>query len=165
MSTPKSNFLTLYILSFSAFCAGLYLPLFTASGAILGFNISEEKVTFFESLKVLEQQGYTELSSLLFAFVVILPAIKFLTILFNIYGINVINIKINGFLLSLQKYAMVDVFVIALIAIASKSNPMFSIQIEFGTYAIITSVLSGILLSLKLSYRSKFSKEKQVAEY
>lgn len=154
----KSNYFLLFIISLATFAAGLYYPLFTASGSILGFEISQEQVTFFQSIKILEQEGFKELAMLLYGFVIILPAIKFLTILLNICGVKVFGIKINNFLLSLQKYAMVDVFVIALIAIASKSNPMFSITLELGTYALITSVVSGILLSLWVTTNSAFAK-------
>ena len=97
------------------------------------------------------------------AFVIILPSIKFLTILLNINGIKVLSNSINSFLLTLQKYAMVDVFVIALIAIASKSNPMFSIKLETGTFSLIISVMSGIFLSLWIS--NDFAKSEKQIEY
>ena len=154
----KTNYALLFLISLLSLLAGLYYPLFTASGNILGFEISQEQVTFFQSIEILEQEGFKELSILLYAFVIILPAIKFLTILLNIAGIPVFGPKVNHFLLSLQKYAMVDVFVIALIAIASKSNPMFSIQLELGTYALISSVVSGIILSLWIGTNSAFAK-------
>ena len=148
MLNNKSNYYFLLLISLFAFLSGLYYPLFIASGDILGFKISEEKVTFFESIAILEEQSYKELAILLYAFVIVLPTIKFLTILCNINGVYVLGYKINNLLLSLQKYAMVDVFVISLIVIASKSNPMFSIKLELGTYALIISVVSGIILSL-----------------
>ena len=165
MSNNKSNFYFLLTVSFLAFLGGLYYPLFTASGAVLGFEISQEQVTFLESIKILERQQYKELAMLLYAFVIILPAIKFFTILLNINGIKVFSSKFNDFLLSLQKYAMVDVFVISLIAIASKSNPMFSIKLEVGTYALIASVVSGIILSLWIMSDSKYSQAKKKIEY
>lgn len=161
----RTNYFLLFIISLATFAAGLYYPLFTASGSILGFEISQEQVTFFQSIEILEQEGFKELAMLLYGFVIILPAIKFLTILLKVCGINVFGVKINNFLLSLQKYAMVDVFVIALIAIASKSNPMFSINLELGTYALITSVVSGILLSLWITTNSAFAKAKPKRTY
>ncbi len=161
----NSNNFLLFLVSLASFFAGLYYPLFTVSGSILGFEISQEQVTFFQSIEILEQEGFKELAMLLYGFVIILPAIKFLTILLNICGINVFGIKINNLLLSLQKYAMVDVFVIALIAIASKSNPMFSINLELGTYALITSVVSGILLSLWITTNSAFAKAETKRTY
>lgn len=161
----KTNYFLFFIISLATFAAGLYFPLFTASGSILGFEISQEQVTFFQSIEILEQEGFKELAMLLYGFVIILPAIKFLTIFLNICGINVFGVKINNFLLSLQKYAMVDVFVIALIAIASKSNPMFSINLELGTYALITSVVSGILLSLWITTNYAFAKAKPKTTY
>ena len=161
----KSNYFLLFFISVATFGAGLYYPLFTASGAILGFEISQEQVTFFESIKILEEENFKELATLLYAFVIVLPGIKFFTILLNIFGIQVFGYNFNSFLLSLQKYAMVDVLVIALIAIASKSNPMFSIQLELGTYALIISVVSGILLSLWISNDLRADKPKKQIEY
>jgi paraquat-inducible protein A len=158
MSTSKSNYYFLFIISILGFIGGLHYPLFAASGEIFGFEISKEQITFFDSIKILEEENFKELAILLYAFVIVLPGIKFFTILLNIFGIQVFGYSFNSFLLSLQKYAMVDVFVIALIAIASKSNPMFSIQLELGTYALIASVLSGIILSVWISYNSAFAK-------
>jgi paraquat-inducible protein A len=148
MQHNTSNQSFLFFISLLAFGGALYLPLFTVTGDILGFKISEEQITFFKSIAILEEQNFKELALLLYAFVIVLPVIKFITILFNIYGIRVLSPSINNFLLSLQKYAMVDVFVIAIIAVASKSNPMFSIQLQAGAYAMILSVLSGIFLSI-----------------
>lgn len=154
----RTNAFLLYVISLATFFAGLYYPLFTVSGSILGFEISQEQVTFFQSIEILKQEGFKELATLLYVFVIALPGIKFLTILLNITGINVFGKQVNGFLLSLQKYAMVDVFVIALIAITSKSNPMFSIQLELGTSALIVSIITGIFLSLLVGYSSAFAK-------
>lgn len=161
----RTNAFLLYVISLATFFAGLYYPLFTASGSILGFEISQEQVTFFQSIEILKQEGFKELAALLYAFVIVLPGIKFLTILLNIAGINVFGKQVNGFLLSLQKYAMVDVFVIALIAIASKSNPMFSIQLDLGTYALIVSIITGIILSLWVSNSSAFAKAESKRTY
>lgn len=157
MTGKTSNQAFLFLISLLAFGCALYFPLFTVTGDILGFKISEEQITFFKSIELLEQQNLKELAFLLYAFVIVLPAIKFITILFNIYGMQVISTSINNFLLGMQKYAMVDVFVIALIAIASKSNPMFSIKLQEGAYTMIISVLSGILLSIyiQMSVRGK----------
>lgn len=155
----------MFFISVIGFIGGLCYPLFTASGDILGFQIFQEQITFFESIKILEREAHKELAILLYAFVIILPSIKFLTILCNINGVKVIGSKFNAFLLSLQKYAMVDVFVIALIAIASKSNPMFSIKLEMGTYALIVSVVSGVFLSLCIINDSAYFKIEKQTEY
>lgn len=165
MSKMNSNYFLIFLVSLASFIAGLYFPLFTASGTILGFEISQEQITFFQSIEILEKEGFKELAMLLYGFVIILPAIKFLTILLNICGINVFGIKVNNFLLSLQKYTMVDVFVIAIIAIASKYNPMFSINLELGTYALITSVVSGILLSIWISSNYALAKAEPKTTY
>lgn len=161
----KTNYFLLFLISLSTFGAGLYYPLFTASGSILGFEISQEHVTFLKSIEILENEGFKELAMLLYSFVIILPSIKFFTIFLNISGIQVFGKRFNSFLLSLQKYAMVDVFVIALIAIASKANPMFSIKLDLGTYALIVSIISGIILSLWINDNNAFAKAETKRTY
>ena len=163
MSNNKSNYYFLFLISLAGFFGGLYFPLFIASGEILGFEISQEKITFFESIKILQEQSHRELALLLYGFVIILPSIKFLTILLNINVIEVLSTKFNSFLISLQKYAMVDVFVIALIAIASKSNPMFNIELQLGVYSLIVSVISGIILSVWIGNNSSITKSQKIS--
>ena len=115
MSIANKYFL--YLLSLAAYAYALTQPLFTTSGKLIGFEFSEEQITFFKTIEILEEQNYQVLKIALLVFVIGLPVIKFFTLLFNINNIILFTIKFDQLLISLQKYAMVDVFVIALLLI------------------------------------------------
>lgn len=140
----------LYIGSLAAYIFALTNPLFTTSGELFGFSFSKESISFFKSLEILKEQEYILLSYALLVFVIGLPVIKYIVLLFNINNITIISKTIDAFFVQLQKYAMVDVFVIAILLIGSKSNPMFEFKIELGTYALLTSVILSIMLSINL---------------
>lgn len=148
MKTSDNYFL--YVGSLAAYIFALTSPLFTTSGELFGFSFSKESVSFFRSLEILKDQGYLILSYALLLFVIGLPIIKFIVLMFNINSITIISKSIDSFLVYLQKYAMVDVFVIAILLVGSKSNPMFVFKIELGTYALLLSVVLSILLSINL---------------
>lgn len=145
----------LYLISIAAYIFALTHPLFTTSGEVFGFTFSSERITFFKSIQLLKQQNYVILSYALILFVICLPIIKYIVLLFNINGVNLFGKTIDSFLVQLQKYAMVDVFVIAILLIGSKSNPIFQFKIEMGTYALLASVILSILLSLSIHNNNK----------
>lgn len=149
-STSHTENKLLYLISIAAYIFALTQPLFTTSGEIFGFTFSSESITFFKSIQLLKQQNYVILSYALILFVICLPVIKYIVLLFNINGICLFGKIIDGFLVQLQKYAMVDVFVIAILLIGSKSNPIFQFKIEMGTYALLASVILSILLSVNV---------------
>ncbi len=139
-----------YVISLSAYIVALSQTLFTTSGEILGFSFQKEQINFFKSINILKNQGYEFLSYVLIFFVLVLPILKYITLLLNIYKLNFLSKGINNTVLYMQKYAMVDVFVIAILLIGTKNNPIFHLKIEIGTYALLLSVLMAIPLSFSL---------------
>jgi len=138
------------IISIAAYVFALTQTLFTTSGDILGISFKKESVTFKQSITILQQQDYLLLSYVLIAFVLVLPILKYITLLLNIFNLKLLTQNINNIALYLQKYSMVDVFVIALLLISSKNNPIFNLKIEIGTYALVVSILTSMLLSINI---------------
>jgi len=156
MKTTDNYFL--YVGSLAAYSFALTRPLFSTSGELFGFSFSQESISFFRSLVILKNQDYYLLRYALLLFVIGLPIIKFIVLLFNINNITIFSKSIDSFLVYLQKYAMVDVFVIAILLVGSKSNPMFEFKIELGTYALLISVAFSILLSISLKSNKTMGK-------
>jgi uncharacterized paraquat-inducible protein A len=142
----------LYVGSLAAYIFAITSPLFTTSSELFGFSFSKESISFFKSLEILKEQEYILHSYALIMFVIGLPVVKFIVLIFNINSITIFSKSIDSFFVQLQKYAMVDVFVIAILLIGSKSNPMFEFKIELGTYALMASVLLSIVLSINLKF-------------
>ncbi|MDV7186098.1 paraquat-inducible protein A [Lutibacter sp. TH_r2] len=151
----KTENLLIYIISIGFYAFALQTTLFITSGEVLGFSFSEEHISFFKSINILNKQGHLLLSNTLIFFVIVLPIFKYITLLLNIFKIKLFNNTINDIVLYLQKYAMVDVFVIALLLIASKSNPIFNLKIEIGTFSLLFSILASMILSIQLKIGRK----------
>jgi uncharacterized paraquat-inducible protein A len=97
MASSKSDNHFLYFISLAAYVLALTQPLFSTSGQILGLELSKEQITFFKSVEILKQQEYQLLSVALLFFVVGLPVVKFITLIFNINGIIIISKTIDQF--------------------------------------------------------------------
>jgi uncharacterized paraquat-inducible protein A len=149
----------IYILSIGSYVFALNSTLFTTSGDILGISFKEEHVTFFKSIAILENQGYVILSYALIFFVLVIPCLKYITLLLNLFSAKLFTGEFNEAILYLQKYAMVDVFVIALLLIGSKNNPIFDLKIELGTYALLVSIITSMILSINLKLKRKTEKD------
>lgn len=150
--------LSLLFISIACYVFALLTTLFTAKGTFFGYAISNTDVSFTYSIQTLINEGHIFLAYSLIVFVLALPTLKYVAILFNIFGITVINKKINGHILTLQKFAMVDVFIIAILLVGSKPISNFEIIIREGTYALLFSVITGIISTLVIS--SNYSKKK-----
>lgn len=149
----------IYIISIASYAFALMSTLFKTSGDILGFSFKEEHITFFKSIDILENQGYIILSYALLFFVLVIPCLKYITLLLNLFNTKFFTGKFNNAVLYLQKYAMVDVFVIALLLIGSKNNPIFNLKIELGTYALLVSIITSMILSINLKLKRKTEKD------
>jgi uncharacterized paraquat-inducible protein A len=149
----------MYIISIASYAFALKSTLFTTSGDILGISFKEEHITFFKSITILENQGYVILSYALLFFVLVIPCLKYITLLLNLFKTKLFTGEFNDAVLYLQKYAMVDVFVIALLLIGSKNNPVFNLKIELGTYALLVSIITSMILSINLRLKKKTEKD------
>lgn len=149
----------IYIASVASYTLALKTTLFTTNGEILGISFKEEYITFFKSITILENQGYIILSYALLFFVLVIPCLKYITLLLNLFNIKLFTGEFNNAVLYLQKYAMVDVFVIALLLIGSKNNPIFNLKIELGTYALLVSIITSMILSINLKLKRKTEKD------
>lgn len=146
----KTNNLSMYIISLVSYLFALKSTLFITSGDVLGFSFKEEQITFFKSIEILENQDYHALSYALLFFVVVIPCVKYIALLLNLLNIKLFTRKFNDVVLYLQKYAMLDVFVIAVLSIGTKNNPIFNLKVEIGTYALLLSIICSTLLSINL---------------
>lgn len=153
------NNVLVYIISITSYVFALKSTLFTTNGDILGFSFKEESVTFFKSIDILENQGYVVLSYALLFFVLVIPCLKYITLLLNLFRAKLFTGEFNDAVLYLQKYAMVDVFVIAIFLIGSKNNPIFNLKIELGTYGLLLSIITSMILSINLKLKRKTEKD------
>jgi paraquat-inducible protein A len=160
----KSSSLTgaaLIVAASMAFGFGLALPLFSVQPSagewtpvvrlLSGDQLRSSTVTLPGGILALWREGDYFLALLLALFSLMLPAVKLCVLWCEALLITGIHAGVLRFIRTVSKYAMVEVFVIALLVLVIKGLPGGSrITLHAGTYAfsmsVILSLAAGVLL-------------------
>ncbi len=140
----------LVIIALVAYLVSLVSPLITVK-KLLFFS---DTITFMSILSTLRANGELVLLVVIFVFTIVLPTLKFL-LLINV-GLNpeVLQTK-TKFLVVLEqisKWAMLDVFIAALIIVIVKLEILSSAYTHYGLYLFIASVLLSMVCSQTQRY-------------
>jgi len=138
--------LLLILSTLIVFVAGCLAPLFTLSK----FFIFNNTVSLFTALQELWGEGYVILFLVLFSFSIFLPLVKIVLLFYLQLSTKVSqqsHKKIIGFLELVGKWSMLDVFVVAILLVTIKLGPMANVQVHFGLYLFLASIILMMLLS------------------
>ena len=140
-----------YLVSLGFFIAGLLNPIM---GSKLFLSIQRDDVYLWSSVTGFFQDGEWFIASLLLVFTFILPILKYLFLggrLFFSKG----NPKINHMLEVVNKWAMLDVFVLAVLIVNLKFDSLIIVtEIRIGTTFFILSIL--LLMTTSYLLRKAF---------
>ena len=137
----------LLLLSLGAFSAGLFLP-FTA---VTKLWIFENQISVYQGLIVLWKSGELFLFLILFVFTVCFPFVKIsamLALWLRPQPDAAQARQLFGFVASLGKWSMLDVFVVAILVLTVKSSGVASIRVGTGFFLFFLSVMLTQLASL-----------------
>ena len=136
-----------------AYLGSLVSPLITVK-KFLFFN---DTITFISILSTLLANNEIGLFLIIFLFTIILPSLKFvLLILTGINnGIRRTNNKVYQLLEQISKWAMLDVFIAALVIVIVKLGLLSSAYTHYGLYLFIASVLLSALCSQMLKFLNR----------
>jgi len=130
--------LTLSILFFGL---GVYLPLLSTKTRILGINWSYEALNLFDSIALFFRSKDYFLASVILLFTFIIPLIKYIELIFKI----ILN-KTSKISHHMDKWNMLDVFLVALLLLNFKMNSNFIVmELKIGTTFIALAVISRII--------------------
>ena len=132
----------LYILSFIFFTTSILIPMFT----IEQFYLFENKISLTSSIFALFENHEILLTLILTLFTIIIPYYK-LFLLFEIIFLKNLNKKKLQRNHSLNKWAMIDVYIIANLFVIIKVTKLIDIQLHLGFYLLITTLILNILLT------------------
>ncbi|MDX9770448.1 MAG: paraquat-inducible protein A [Tenuifilaceae bacterium] len=142
--------LTLWVASVGSYIMGLYMPLMVTRSQILGFTIKRQEVGLFDSIKLFCNGNELALAIVIFAFTIVLPIAKYIELLYRISVHTHTPSHYSRVLQALDKWSMLDVFVVALLIMNFKLNSSIIVMELMGgtTYLAISIVLRmGVSLS------------------
>lgn len=151
----KAVLLALVMFSACAFAAGLVLPLFTvepraeewteALKVLAPGKMRSKEITLLGGILGMWHDGEWALAIVLAFFSVVLPLAKFSILTVEAAAPEVLSHSLRKLMKSVSRYAMVEVFVIALLVMLVKGMPGGSrIELGIGTAAFVLSVLTGL---------------------
>ena len=127
---------------------GLYLPIMT----LKKFILLNETVSIYSGLVSLLHQGEYILFLVVFIFSVIFPISKLTLLFLSRYSKAIKMGKILPLLEILSKWSMLDVFIVALLVIAVKSNFIIRIKVHTGIYIFAVSIILSMIASYRLGH-------------
>ena len=137
----KALGITTLVLSIAFFVLGVYLPLLSTKTRLLGINLSYEEVTLFDSVSMFFKNQEYFLAGVILVFTFILPIFKYIELI-----IRVAKNKTSKILQNLDKWNMLDVFLVALLILNFKmSSNIVVMELKIGTTFIALAVIFRIL--------------------
>lgn len=154
----KSKYLILLLLlvSVSFFILGLSYPIMSTKKQVLGIVLDYQEIKLFDSVKMFYESKEYLLATIIFLFTIVLPAFKFLEIINRSLGMVRIPARIDRVLILLDKWSMLDVFLIALLLLNFKMNSTILVmQIKNGTLFLAIAILLRMLVSVMMDYQQR----------
>jgi len=140
--------ITLLSLSILFFVLGLWYPILSTKQKVLGIVLDYKEVRLFDSVKLFYENDDYFLSIIILLFTIVLPIIKFFELLNRKYEFLKLKKKVSNFLHSIDKWSMLDVFLIAILLVNFKMDSSIIImQVKIGTTFIAVSVILRMLSS------------------
>jgi paraquat-inducible protein A len=151
----KTVLLALVMCSACTFAAGLVLPLFKvepraeewteALKLLVPGNMQSKEFTLLGGIAGMWQGGEWALATILALFSVVLPLAKLSILTVQAAAPEALSDSWSQLMKSVSRYAMVEVFVVALLVMLAKGMPGGSrMELGIGTTAFVLSVLTGL---------------------
>lgn len=131
----------LIIVAFLLFAAGVFFPFFR----VTKFWIFSDGISVVGGIITLLQEGEYFLFTVLTLFTLVFPCLKLglLGVIWLERDHDLARVRrLHGWIESLGKWSMLDVFVVAILIVAMKSAAVAEIRIGFGLYLFTFSVIA-----------------------
>jgi len=139
--TKKVTGIATLTLSIVFFGLGIYFPLLSTHKQLI-FKFSYQEINIFQSIAMFFESKEYFLGSVILVFTVVIPVIEYIRLIF----ITILNKKSSNKLRHIDKWNMLDVFLVALLLLNFKMNSNFLVmQLKIGTTFIALAVIFRIL--------------------
>lgn len=154
----KKNLYSFIAVTLSAvfYGLGLYFPLFVTSKGVWGVKFSTEYIRLFDSVKIFYEHNDYLLAGIIFIFTIVLPIVKYLDLFNRILNVVPLSEKSSHFLHKIDKWSMIDVFLVALLLLNIKMDlSLIEMKLKAGTTYIALSVIFRMIGSELLNSKYK----------
>ena len=130
--------------SVTFYVLGLCYPLMSTKYQVFGFPLKHQEVTLFDSVRMFWESSEYLVASIILVFTFILPILKYVELALRL-GTGRQFLKLQ----SVDKWNMIDVFLVAMLLLNFKMNSRFIVmQLEWGTNFIALAVLTRLVTIL-----------------
>ena len=135
------------------FILGMYFPILTTKYSIWGMSFSEKAVNIFDSVILFFETKDYALAIVILLFTFIFPIVKYIELWIRLICDKLINsLRTNIWLQNIDKWNMLDVFVVALLLLNFKlQDGVLTMDMSLGSLfialAVITRMATIILLT------------------
>lgn len=131
----------LLVSSIACYTLGLVLPLLQTQTRALGLTLKSNNVRLFDSIMLFWNSNEFSLAVIIFLFTIVLPIIKYVELLLRFLNVNFAK-KYSAWLKALDKWSMLDVFIVALLLLNFKLNSSIMVmRLMDGTTFLAVSIL------------------------
>ncbi len=148
LSANTNRFLMLAILlaSIIFFVLGLSFPILSSKTAFLRITLNYDNVYLFDSVTMFYKEGEYLLATLIFLTTIILPIVKYAELINQHLQMAKISTKAAKILHAIDKWSMLDVFLVALLLLNFKMDSNIVVmKLKIGTTFIALSVVLRML--------------------
>jgi len=143
----------LLLLSLLFFILGLLNPILGTREHVFGITLDYQNVTLFDSIKYFFNHRAYVLAFIIFTFTFLFPLIKYFDIYNRIFKIIKPSKKLSIFLMYLDKWSMLDVFMVALLLMNYKlASHLVVMTLKSGTTFLAVSILLRMILVSYMHY-------------
>jgi paraquat-inducible protein A len=144
------------------FVLGLTFPIMSTKKSILGIGIDYQEIHLFDSVTMFWEAKEYFLAIIILLFTIVLPVVKYLDVLIRIASSFEIPEKLGKFLHAIDKWSMLDVFLVALLILNFKLDSSFIVmKIKIGTTFLTVSIILRMALVMIISRFEEKQKIKQ----
>lgn len=156
MSVRKVVLTASLMLSFIFFVLGLCYPILVARTTLLGFNVSSESIHLTDTLLHFYNTNDWFMVMVIGVTTIIFPVYKYMDMLNRVWGFITLSELYTRIIAQLDKWSMLEVFVIALVILSVKSNSSFmTMTVKSGVYFLAASVIVRMLISSYMAFTQK----------
>lgn len=152
----KLTISSILFISIAFFILGLTYPILATKHQVLGIVLKYHEVRLFDSIQMFYESNDYFLAAIIFLFTIILPIIKFFELFNRIFPIFIFHIKVNHFLHLIDKWSMLDVFIVALLLLNFKlDSNIIVMKVKIGTSFLASSIILRMLATMLINNRTQ----------
>ena len=151
MTQIKSNIILpalAYAVSVISFCFGVCFPLLSTGYKVFGHGVFMQDVNLLDSVVLFFESGDWFIAAIILLFTIVFPLLKYVEMGFRIFGKRQVasDSKWTKYAGSLDKWNMIDVFLVALLLLNFKMDySIIKMELSLGATFVAIAVIMRIV--------------------